>query len=90
MTCVVILGNSCSNPHPGLRPGLLKSTILNADANPWWVTKETRRVLELTNTSFVLRSLGDDEGAKLNLGRQGDTNIINKPGIYYPTLRSRN
>jgi hypothetical protein len=25
---------------PGLRPVLLKLTILNADANPWWILKE--------------------------------------------------
>lgn len=38
---------------------------------------------------MALERLDDDERAKFNLGRQGETNIINEAGLYALVLGSR-
>ena len=38
---------------------------------------------------MVVESLDDDERAMFNIGRQGEINIINEPGLYSLILRSR-
>lgn len=45
--------------------------------------------LDLTNTTVALDSLDEDERSKFNLGRQGEVNLINEPGLYSLILRSR-
>ena len=54
----------------------------------WWVLKDVCRALELSNPTIVAARLDDDERAKLDLGRQGETNIINESGLYSVILRS--
>jgi prophage antirepressor-like protein len=67
----------------------LLTVITDQHGNPWWVANEVCKVLGLTNPSVSVQSLDDDERAKFNLGRQGDTWIINEPGLYSLILRSR-
>jgi anti-repressor protein len=54
----------------------------------WWVLKDICDVLGLSNPTAVADRLDEDERAKFNLGRQGDTNIINESGLYQVVLRS--
>lgn len=62
---------------------------LNQDGEIWFVAKDVCDALGLSNVSVSLGSLDEDERAKFNLGRQGDTNIISEAGLYSLVLRSR-
>jgi hypothetical protein len=53
------------------------------------VAKDVCDVLGLENPSMSLKALDDDELAKVNLGRQGETNIISESGLYAIALRCR-
>ena len=59
------------------------------DGNPWFVAKDVIKALQLTNPTMSIKSLDDDERAKFNLGRQGETNNINESGLYTLILRCR-
>lgn len=59
------------------------------DGEPWFIAKDVCDILELTNPTMAMRSLEQFERAKLNLGRQGETNIINESGFYALVLKSR-
>lgn len=59
------------------------------DGNPWFVAKDVIKALQLTNPTMSIKSLDNDERAKFNLGRQGETNIINESGLYTLILRCR-
>jgi len=59
------------------------------DGEPWFVAKDVCEILEITNPTMALQRLDDDERAKFNLGRQGETNIVNEPGLYTLILGSR-
>ncbi|MBU5213255.1 ORF6C domain-containing protein [Bacillus oleronius] len=61
--------------------------ILNDE--PWFIAKDVCEILELTNPSMVLQRLDEDERSKFNLGRQGETNIINESGLYELIFASR-
>lgn len=66
-------------------------TIRVADNNgePWFVAKDVCDALGLSNVSVSVASLDEDERAKLNLGRQGGTNIVSEPGFYKLVMKSR-
>lgn len=55
---------------------------LNRDEQIWFAAPDVAKALELSNTTVAVSSLDDDERAKFNLGRQGDTNFISEPGLY--------
>ena len=55
---------------------------LNHDEQIWFAAPDVTKALELSNTTVAVSSLDDDERAKFNLGRQGDTNFISEPGLY--------
>ncbi|WP_236036602.1 BRO family protein [Heyndrickxia oleronia] len=65
----------------------LRMVILNDE--PWFIAKDVCEILELTNPSMVLQRLDEDERSKFNLGRQGETNIINESGLYELIFASR-
>ena len=46
------------------------------DGEPWFVVKDVCEVLGLSNPTMVIDRLDDDERAKFNLGRQGETNMV--------------
>lgn len=54
----------------------------------WWVLKDVCEVLGLSNPTMIASRLDEDERAKFDLGRQGETNIINESGLYNVILRS--
>lgn len=63
--------------------------VIEINNEPWFVAVDVCRILDLSNTSMALQRLDEDERAKFNLGRQGETNIINEYGLYNLILASR-
>jgi len=55
----------------------------------WFVAKDVCDVLDIANPSDALKRLDDDERARFNLGRQGETNVVNEAGLYNLVLGSR-
>ena len=66
-----------------------KVRVLEIENEPWFVAKDVCDILELSNPSVALKNLDEDERTKLNLGRQGNTNLINESGLYALVVRSR-
>jgi anti-repressor protein len=62
--------------------------VVEKDGEPWFVLKDVGDALELSNPSVVADRLEEDERAKFDLGRQGNTNIINESGLYNVIIRS--
>ncbi|MCQ6565859.1 BRO family protein [Bacillus mycoides] len=69
--------------------GLGELRVVEEQGTAWFVAKDVCEVLELTNTTMALQTLDSDERSKLNLGRQGETNVINESGLYSLILGSR-
>ncbi|BCZ39817.1 TPA: hypothetical protein K8J16_001150 [Serratia marcescens] len=65
----------------------IRTVIIENEA--WFIAEDVCRTLKLSNPSMSLKSLDDDERSKLNLGRQGEANIINESGLYTLILRCR-
>lgn len=63
--------------------------IILQDNEPWFVAADVCKCLEHTNTTMALQRLDDDERSKLNLGRQGETNVVNEYGLYSLVMSSR-
>lgn len=63
--------------------------VIPIDGEPWFVAIDVCDFLGLTNPTMALSRLDEDERAKFNLGRQGNTNIINEYGLYSLVLASR-
>jgi len=61
---------------------------IEKDGEPWWILADVCKVLELSNPQWLRKKLDQDERAKLDLGRQGETTIINESGLYAVILRS--
>ena len=66
-----------------------ETRVVEIDGQPWWVAKDVCEILELSNPTAAIAELEEDERAKYSLGRQGEANIINEPGLYSLVLRSR-
>lgn len=91
--------NSNSNEAVRITNTLANMTVFNfgdaqvrtvtKDGEPWFVATDVCKVLEHTNTTVALEKLDDDERSKFNLGRQGETNVINESGLYSLILTSR-
>lgn len=63
--------------------------IVEKDGEPWFVAVDVCDILGLSNPTIVVSRLDKDERAKFNLGRQGDSTIVNEPGLYTLILGSR-
>lgn len=59
------------------------------EGNWWFVAKDICDVLGIKNISQAVQQLDEDERSMFNIGRQGETNIINESGLYSLILRSR-
>lgn len=64
-------------------------TLTDETGEPWFVAKDVCDILGHSNVSMALGRLDDDERSKFNLGRQGETNIVNEAGLYGLILGSR-
>lgn len=67
--------------------GEISSVTINNE--PWFVLKDICEILELKNPTVVAERLDYDEWSKFNLGRQGESIIVNKSGLYTAILQSR-
>lgn len=56
---------------------------------PWFVASDVCAALDLSNATMAISRLDEDERTKLNLGRQGETNVVNEYGLYNLILGSR-
>lgn len=63
--------------------------VVEQNGEPWFVAKDVCDCLGLKNPTMAVNTLDDDERAKFNLGRQGNTNIVNEYGLYSLVLSSR-
>lgn len=69
--------------------GAALRTLTDENGEPWFVAKDVCDILEISNPSDALKRLDDDERSRFNLGRQGETNIVNESGLYVLVLGSR-
>ena len=69
--------------------GAALRTLIDEAGEPWFVAKDVCDILGHSNVSMALDRLDDDERSKFNLGRQGETNIVNEAGLYVLVLGSR-
>ena len=63
--------------------------VVEKDGEPWFVAVDVCDILGLSNPTIAVSRLDKDERAKFNLGRQGDSTIVNEPGLYALILGSR-
>ncbi|MEX5836440.1 phage antirepressor [Bacillus velezensis] len=65
----------------------VRTVVINGQ--PWFVAKDVCEILGIKNATQAVSKLDNDERAMLNIGRQGNTNIVNEPGLYTLILGSR-
>lgn len=58
------------------------------DGEVWFVAKDVCDVLEIQNVTQAVQQLDEDERSMFHIGRQGEANIINEPGLYALVFRS--
>jgi len=63
--------------------------VIEKEGEPWFVAKDVCDILEIQNVTQALDRLDEDERSMFNIGRQGETNIINESGLYSLVLSSR-
>lgn len=63
--------------------------VVVQDEDLWFVLDDICSALNLTNPSVSVKALDEDERSKFNLGRQGETNVVNEYGLYNLILGSR-
>lgn len=62
--------------------------VIQKDNQDWWVAKDVCDILDVANVTQAVSKLDSDERSMFNIGRQGEVNIINEPGLYKLILRS--
>lgn len=67
--------------------GKIRSVMVNNE--PYFVAKDICDILEIKNTTQAIQRLDEDERTMFNIGRQGETNIVNEYGLYNLILASR-
>lgn len=80
---IVSFDNPEDNPEFG------KLRVVQFDGEPWFVAKDACNALDISNPTASIKRLDEDERAKLNLGRQGEANIVSFPGLLTLILGSR-
>jgi prophage antirepressor-like protein len=63
--------------------------IVEHDGEPWFVASDVCKILEIQNVTQALQRLDEDERSMFNIGRQGNANIVNEPGLYELIFASR-
>lgn len=62
---------------------------ININNEPYFIAKDICEILDIKNTTQAIQRLDEDERTMLNIGRQGNTNIVNEYGLYNLILASR-
>jgi prophage antirepressor-like protein len=55
----------------------------------WFVARDVCDILAIKNTTQAVQKLDEDERSMLNIGRQGETNVVNEYGLFSLVLSSR-
>ena len=63
--------------------------VVMVDGEPWFVARDVCECLEIENPTVAVQRFDEDEPAKCNLGRQGETNIDSEAGLYSLIMTSR-
>ena len=63
--------------------------VMQQDGESWFVAKDVCEVLDIKNPTQAVGRLDEDERAMLNIGRQGNANVVNEYGLYNLVLASR-
>lgn len=66
--------------------------IMDSNGEPWFIAKDVCHILEIKQTSRAVEGLDNDEKGVINvhtLGGEQKMLVINEPGLYTLTLRSR-
>ena len=64
-------------------------SVYGTPAEPLFKAKEVADILGLTNPSDLIQRVDEDERAKFNLGRQGETRLLTEQGLYEVLMQSR-
>ncbi|OUB77467.1 DNA-binding protein [Bacillus thuringiensis serovar zhaodongensis] len=67
--------------------GQVRTVVKGEDV--WFVAKDVCEVLQIKNTTQAMQKLDPEERTMFNIGRQGETNIINESGLYSLIMTSR-
>ncbi|KAA0787808.1 MULTISPECIES: phage antirepressor KilAC domain-containing protein [Bacillus cereus group] len=67
--------------------GQVRTVVKGEDV--WFVGKDVCEVLQIKNTTQAMQKLDPEERTMFNIGRQGETNIINESGLYSLIMTSR-
>jgi len=62
---------------------------ITRDDSPWFVATDVCALLGIKNVTQANSALDADERSMLNIGPQGEVNIVNESGLYSLVLRSR-
>lgn len=62
---------------------------LEINNEPYFVAIDVCKILDIKNTTQAINRLDEDERTMFNIGRQGETNIVNEYGLYNLILASR-
>lgn len=63
--------------------------VIEINNEPWFVAADICKVLDIKNVTQAINRLDEDERSMFNIGRQGETNIVNEYGLYNLILASR-
>ena len=66
-----------------------KVRTLEIKNEPYFVAIDVCKCLDIKNTTQAVQRLDEDERSMLNIGRQGETNLVNEYGLYNLILVSR-
>ena len=62
---------------------------IEIENEPYFVAKDICEILDIKNPTQAINRLDEDERTILNIGRQGNTNLVNEYGLYTLVLGSR-
>ena len=63
--------------------------MIEMQDQPWFVAKDVCEILDIKNVTQALQRLENNERSMFNIGRQGNVNIVNEPGLYELIFASR-
>ena len=63
--------------------------VVELNKEPWFVAADICKALDIKNVTQAINRLDEDERSMFNIGRQGETNIVNEYGLYNLILSSR-
>lgn len=63
--------------------------VVELNNEPWFVATDICKALDIKNVTQAINRLDEDERSMFNIGRQGETNIVNEYGLYNLILSSR-